>query len=58
MALTVAVSPGLIVEGLAEQLTVGGSKAFTVKLAELSAACHGFRSSPPGSPTLMPHWTV
>ncbi len=27
---TVAVSPGLMVLGLAEQLIVGGSKAFTV----------------------------
>ena len=30
----VAVSPGLMVSGLAEQLIVGGSNAFTVKPAE------------------------
>ena len=58
MAVTVAVSPGFSVPGLTEQLTVGGSKAFTVKLAVASATSQGLRPSLPGLPCLTPHFTV
>lgn len=34
--------PGMMVEGLAEQLMAGGSKAFTVKLALQLAIWPGF----------------
>ena len=47
-----AESPGLIVVGLTEQLIVGGSNAFTVKLAEQSAVWPGFRPSLPDLPSL------
>jgi hypothetical protein len=58
MAVMVLVSPGLMVLGLAEQLTVGGSKDLTVKLAELSAISQGFRPSFPGFPSFTPQFTV
>ena len=46
VALMVALSPGFSVVGLAEQLIVGGSNSFTVKLAVVGAAtCHGFMPS-------------
>jgi hypothetical protein len=45
-------SPGLMVLGLAEQLIVGGSYSFTVKLAEQVAVCPGFNPSLPGLPSL------
>ena len=55
----VALSPGLMVVGLTEQLMVGGSNSFTVKLAVASVAtCQGFRPSLPGLPSLASHLTV
>ena len=54
----VLVSPGLMVLGLAEQLMVGGSKAFTVKLAEQSADWPGFRPSLPALPSFTSPFTV
>jgi hypothetical protein len=47
-----------MVVGFAEQLTVGGSKSFTVKVVEASATCQGFRPSLPGLPSYTPHFTV
>ncbi len=41
----VLVSPVLMVPGLAEQATVGGSNGLTVKLAEASADSQGLRPS-------------
>jgi hypothetical protein len=58
MAVTVLVSPGLIVLGLVEQLTVGGSNSFTVKLAEHSADWPGFRPSFLGLPSFTVPFTV
>ena len=54
----VAESPGATVEGLAEQLIVGGSNSFTVKVVELFATCQGFSPSLPGFPSFTPQFTV
>src|SRR4051794_22844816 len=54
-----ALSPGLMVVGLTEQLMVGGSNSFTVKVAvDWVASCQGFRPSLPGLPSLASHLTV
>src|SRR3954452_8046134 len=54
-----ALSPGLMVVGLTEQLIVGGSNSFTVKVAvDWVAVCQGFRPSLPGLPSLASHLTV
>ena len=45
VAVMVAESPGFTVEGLAEQLTVGGSNGFTVNAAEQSAIWPGLGPS-------------
>src|SRR6516165_3261897 len=59
VAVMVELSPGLMVDGLAEQLTVGGSNGFTVKFALVGAAsCQGFRPSLPGLPSLALQLTV
>jgi hypothetical protein len=55
---TVAVSPGLIVLGLTEQLIVGGSNSFTVKLAEQLADSQGFNPSLPVLPSFTLPCTV
>ena len=55
----VALSPGLMVVGLTEQLIVGGSYSFTVKpVVDSVAFCHGFSPSLPGLPSLASHLTV
>ena len=54
----VLVSPGLIVVGLAEQLTVGGSNCFTVKEAVQLAVSQGFKPSLPDLPSFTVPFTV
>jgi hypothetical protein len=39
-------------EGATEQVIVGGSNCFTVKVADASAVCQGFRPSLPALPSL------
>ena len=47
-----------MVLGLAEQLIVGGSNSFTVKLVEQSAVWPGFRPSLPVLPSFTSPFTV
>src|SRR6185437_1129383 len=59
VAVMVALSPGLMVVGLTEQLTVGGSNSLTVKLAVVAcASCQGFMPSCPVLPSLALQVTV
>jgi hypothetical protein len=57
-AVIALLSPVLIVLGLAEQLIVGGSNAFTVKFAVAVAVSHGCMPSLPGLPSLTPQFTA
>jgi hypothetical protein len=51
------ISPGFSVDGLARQLTVGGSNSFTLKPVEHSAFSPGFNPSLPFLPSFTSAYT-